>query len=549
MRIRIWCQTSWVACVLLSSGCAGSDPDPAEQNVVAVPGDTSRIEPPTGLSLQPVVLPDFSVMAESVREQMHVQLALVRSAIEDGSQSSAALGVAYGDMGNLLLAASFFEAAGTCYGNAQILLPDDRRWPYYLGHVYRNTGPIDAAATAFERALELAPNDVATLVWLGDIYLDQGLVEAAEPLFSQALAIRPASAAARFGAGRVALTNGDSAQAVQDFEAALAFRPQASTIHVPLAMAYRNLGDLDRAETHLDQRGDVEVSPRDPLMQEVGSLLESAEAYNVRGGQAMDVDNWADAATWFRRGLELAPTDPSLHHRLGTALYQLADEAGAEAAFEAAIRADSGYVGARYSLGVLRAAAGRHQEAIDHFSVALEHDPVNIQARAQLAGVLGRSGRPSEALAEYDRVLEMDPAHQDAAFGYAMTLVRLERYADARTRLSADSERYPDHPLFTHALARLLSAAPDDQVRDASLAQQLIERLLEQQQTIELGETTAMMLAELGEYGQAVAVQRDVLVAAQQAGLVDVTARLEVNLARYERGEPCRIPWTPEELP
>ena len=130
MRIRIWCQTSWVACALLSSGCAGSDPDPAEQNVVVVPGDTSRIEPPTGRDLQPVLLPDFSVMAESVREQMHVQLALVRSAIEDGSQSSATLGVAYGDMGNLLLAASFFEAAGICYGNAQTLLPDDRRWPY-----------------------------------------------------------------------------------------------------------------------------------------------------------------------------------------------------------------------------------------------------------------------------------------------------------------------------------------------------------------------------------------------------------------------------------
>lgn len=548
MRIRILYHTSWVACALLSGGCVGSDPDSAE-SVVAVPSDTSRVEPPTSRNLQPVALPDFSVMAESVREQMHVQLALLRSAIEDGSQSSAALGVAYGDMGNLFLAASFFQAAGTCYGNAQTLLPDDRRWPYYLGHVYRNTGPIDEAATAFERALELAPNDVATLVWLGDIYLDQGLVEAAEPLFSQALAIRPASAAARFGAGRVALANGDSAQAVQEFEAALAFHPQASTIHVPLAMAYRNLGDLDRAETHLDQRGDVEVTPRDPLMQEVGSLLESAEAYNVRGGQALDVGNWTDAATWFRRGLELAPTDPSLHHRLGTALYQLADETGAEAAFEEAIRADPGHVGARYSLGVLRAAAGRHQEAIEHFSTALEHDPVNIQARAQLAGVLGRSGRPAEALAEYERVLEMDPTHQDAAFGYSMTLVRLERYEEARTRLSADSERYPDHPLFTHALARLLSAAPDDQVRDANLAQQLIERLLEQQQSIELGETTAMMLAELGEYGQAAAVQRDVIAAAQQAGLAAVVARLEVNLVRYERGEPCRVPWTPEELP
>jgi len=536
------------ACALLGGGCAGAESDQTEP-VTTSPSDTSVAEPPPGQNLQPVVLPEFSVMAEPVRRQMQSQLERLSSAIGDPGASPVELGSAYGEMGKLLLAASFFDSAEICYRNAQVLLPEDRRWPYYLGHIYRAKGPIEEAAVSFELALELAPSDVATLVWLGDIYLDQGRAEAAGALFAEALAIRPGSAAALFGAGRVALAGGDDAAAARALEEALELSPQATTIHVPLAMAYRNLGEVERAQSHLEQRGDVEVSPRDPLMQEVGVLLQSAEAYNVRGGQALDVGNWTAAADLFRQGLELAPGDPSLRHRLGTVLFQLGDEEGAEEQFQRAIQASPEHAGAQYSLGVLRAANGRHDEAVTHFTTALEHDPVNIQARVQLAGVLGRSGRPNEALLEYERALEMDPSHQDAAFGYSMTLVRLQRYQEARDRLSVDTERYPEQGLFAHALARLLSAAPDDRVRDGERASQLVERLLDQQQTLELGETTAMMLAELGEYAQAAAVQRDVLAAAEQAGLADVARRLEVNLELYDRGEPCRTPWTDQELP
>ena len=539
------------ACALLSGGCGGAEPDPTVRSPTTTPAatDASVVAPPPGRNLQPVVLPAFSVMTEPVRRQMESRFERLSSTIGDAGATPSELGSAYGEMGKLLLAASFFDAAEACYLNAQALVPEDRRWPYYLGHVYRAKGPIEEAASSFERARELAPSDVATLVWLGDVHLDQGRPAEAGPLFAEALALRPGSAAARFGAGRVALASGDDDAAVRELEEALALNPQATAVYVPLAMAYRNLGDIVRAESHLEQRGDVEVNPRDPLMLEIGRLLQSPEAFNVRGGQALDVGNWTAAADLFRQGLELAPNDPSLHHRLGTALFQLGDEPGAEKQFERAIQASPEHVGAQYSLGVLMAAHGRHEEAITHFSTALEHDPVNIQARVQLAGSLGRSGRPADALVEYARALEMDPSHQDAAFGYSMALVRLQRYAEARDRLALDVERNPGQALFTHALARLLSAAPDDQVRDGNRARQLVDALLEQQQTLELGETVAMMLAELGDYGQASAVQRDLLAAAEQAGLPNVVRRLEVNLQRYERGEPCRTPWTDEELP
>ena len=109
--------------------------------------------------------------------------------------------------------------------------------------------------------------------------------------------------------------------------------------------------------------------------------------------------------------------------------------------------------------------------------------------------------------------------------------------------------RFPDQPVFAHALARLLAAAPDARVRDGARARAITEALLATEQSLDLGETIAMTLAELGEFAQAVAVQRDGLAAAEQAGLDDVVTRMAVNLRRYERGEPCRTPWTAGELP
>ena len=58
-----------------------------------------------------------------------------------------------------------------------------------------------------------------------------------------------------------------------------------------------------------------------------------------------------------------------------------------------------------------------------------------------------------------------------------------------------------------------------------------------------------MTLAELGEYEQAAAVQRDLIAAAEKAGLRDVVRHMAGNLRLYERRQPCRTPFTDDELP
>jgi len=130
-----------------------------------------------------------------------------------------------------------------------------------------------------------------------------------------------------------------------------------------------------------------------------------------------------------------------------------------------------------------------------------------------------------------------------------MTLVRLRRYQEARDRLVEGMKAHPDQPLFSHALARLLAAAPDDRVRDGRRAMKLADELLKQQQSIELAETVAMALAELGQYKQAVDVQRDVMTAAERAGLREVVQHMTENLRLYERAQPCRTPFATDEMP
>ena len=513
------------------------------------PSSATLVNPPKGLGLEPVPVPDFSGMEVAVRDQLRARYSALDEAIEHHGTTSAPLSNAYGELGELLMATSYFDAAEAAYLNAQTLAPGDSRWPYYLGHLYKVRGPLTKSVAAFERALRQRPNDVATLVWLGEVDLAQGRPDAAQPLFDSAVRLDASSAAAHFGAGRVALAKRDYPEAISHLERALALDPRATATQYHLGMAYRGRGDLAKAEAHLAEKGTIELLPVDPLMRALDDLLQSAEAFNVRGGRELEAGNWVAAAEDFRKGLALNPSDPSLRHRLGTALYQMGDKAGAIEQFREVIRSSPDFAKAYFSLGVVMEAEGRHQEAIESFSNAVQRDAGYLQARLQLARALARNGSPERGLAEYRRALERDPALKDAVFGYTMTLVRLKRYREARNRLVSAMKTYPDEKMLSYVLARLLAAAPDPEIRDGARAKTLVDTLLKTERSVDVGATAAMALAELGDYTQAAALQREVIAAAEGAGLHDIVRHLTDNLTLYEHRRPCRIPFTDDELP
>ena len=501
-----------------------------------------------GSALEPVELPDLSRVSDSVRAQVEARWRPVADLQATGSAVGAAAET-YGAFGMVLMAAEFPNAALPAFRNARALAGSDVRWPYYLAHLHRDAGALDDAAEAFEAARRLQPDDMAVLVWLGDVRLAQGDAAAAGLLFERALSVYPDSLSARFGLARAALMREEFAAAARGLEEILKLEPSATAAHYPLGQAYLRLGETDRAQEHLRQREAADIRPADPLMAALDGLLESAQAYETRGIEALNREDWEGAATAFRRGLEIDPADAELRHRLGTALYLQGDLATARAELERAAAEAPELPQAHYSLGVLLQEAGRHREAAERFAAALRARSSYAEARLGLAHSLRRSGDPEGALAEYRQVSRMNPDLVEAAFGEAMALVVLHRWGAARGRLEQVAEAHPGDIGLSHALARLLAAAPDEHVRDGERALALVDRLASQGRTLELGETLAMALAEVGAFDRAAAVQRDLVTGAGRAGLPDVIPRLEANLRRYERGEASRMPWPDGEVP
>jgi tetratricopeptide (TPR) repeat protein len=280
----------------------------------------------------------------------------------------------------------------------------------------------------------------------------------------------------------------------------------------------------------------------------LGSVLESAMAYQSRGIVALERGDWQVATEYFRKGLELEPGSASMHHRLGTALYMAGDVAGATEQFQHALLLTPTFARAHYSLGVLAASSGNYADAIDRFTKAVRSEPDYSEARLALADTLRGTGRLLDALAHYEQIVSVDSRVADAKLGLAITLIRLKRYAPARDHLVDGTTRFPGYTAFSLALARILAAVPDTGVRDGKRAMDELGKLANEPRSIELTETAAMVLAELGRFAEAVSRQKEAIDAALGSGEGELARRMSENLRLYESGRPCRTPWREGEL-
>jgi tetratricopeptide (TPR) repeat protein len=503
-------------------------------------------------------LPDLSRVDPGVQAQVRGRYETLTRALADRVEAPE-LASAFGQYGMVLQAAEFYDVAEPTYLSAQKLAPDEIRWPYYLASLYKSRGETDKAEASYKRVLELRPDDLPTLIWLGRLHLDQGRPEAAEPLFAKASALAPRTVAVLAGLGRVAVAKRDYSQAVKYLEDALAIDPEAESLHAPLAAAYRGLGDLEKAQPHLRQWRNRDIFVPDPLQQDMDLLLESGLSYELRGVRAFEVRDWKSAAGFFRKGIELSHENTqlsrSLHHKLGTALYLDGDISGAREQFEDVVRhappgaLDESSAKANYSLGVLLASKGELQPAIQHLLAAIQYQPNYVEAHMAVADVLRRSGRGEAALPHYRDAIAINPRQTVARLGYAMALVQMRRYREARDWLDESVRLFGDRTDLKIALARLLAASPDDRARDGARALQMAQQMFDAgEKSTSLGETIAMALAEQGNFAQAISIQRDIIAAAQRAGLTTTVQRMTANLALYERRQPCRTPWIEDDL-
>lgn len=505
--------------------------------------DNSRFTP------VPIPYPELNKMEASVRGQLESARSELQLVIETVGISKARLAEAYGQLGKLYQAYELSDAAAACFLNARALDPRRFAWPYYLGYVYETEADHGKAATHFENALRIQPDNLTALLKLAQANLDLNSLESAKALFERALVIDKSSAAALAGLGKVALYKRDFSEAVQKLKAALALQPEASSIRYPLALAYRGLGELTEAEANLQKKGKGEPKVSDPLVDELRRLRRGNPELWGRGTEAMNGNRFRDAVEAFRQLVALDPNDPDSRMYLGIALARSGHGNEAMEQFSEALRLSPGHAGAHYNLGLLLVQGGLEQQVIGHFRAAVESNPELRDAHFQLANFLMRSGHYSEAISEYRTVIEMDPRNGFCRLMEAMALIRLKKYSTAKAQLQAGLAALPGDVDIESALARLLAACPDPEVRDGSRALELAERAYRARQNADLeqGETVAMALAAIGRYPKAAQLQSYLIAEAERSGRHDLLSALHENLVLYQHGKPCSKPWRDDD--
>jgi tetratricopeptide (TPR) repeat protein len=499
-------------------------------------------------SLEPVPDPDLSGMEDVVLEQLRDARSELMALTQRPGVTANALAPAYGNIGMLYQTYGLQEAAKVCYSNAGTLAPREFKWQYYLGYLFRTTGELQKALVCFQNAMEIRPDEVV-LLRLAEVNLDLNRTEAAKPLFDRVLASNNSSAAAMLGLGKIALRDHDFAKAVEYCAQSLAIQPQASSIHYSLAMAYRGLGNLSEAQAHLVKQGPNAPVVLDPLLDDLAKLKKGKADIVMRASQAMDEGRFSEGVEAYRKIVAITPKDPNARTYLAVALARAGDVQEAIEQLSEALRIAPDDAQAHYCLGVVLLAVGSEQTAIEHLRAAVKSDPGLKEGHFELANLLMRARHYDEAAREYAKVVKIEPGNRFARIMAAMAFVRMKNYSEALAQLERAHHVLPDDFDVASALARLLAASPETSVRDAARALPLIQEVIKAQGSMDAdqGQTLAMALAETGQFAKAAGLQRLLLTNLENSQDSELVTSLRDNLALYERGQACRLPWRDDD--
>jgi tetratricopeptide (TPR) repeat protein len=479
---------------------------------------------------------------------MQVAIGQARTALadllRDPQTSDDQLAEAYGRLGALYLLVEVEAVADACLRNAATLQPTVFRWPYYAGYLGLLAGRLDAAIADLETARALDPDYAPLDLRLGKALLESGRLDAAKVALERVADTPGLVAAANFYLGQIANLQRRHADAVVALERSLQADPVPSGVGFQLAQAYRALGDRERAKAYLAAFDAGSPAAQDPLIAE----LEAATGRSLPAFQeAMHATRrgyYRLAAERFAEGLDVDPDNAAARVSYARTLFLSGAKPEAKQELVKALEQDPGQTLARFLLGVLQEAQGELEAAEDAYRGTLDAEPGHPGAAFYLANLDLRAGRFRDAASGYRVVLAsrdpVDPA-------YLLELIAMSRSGTAERemfeRVDARLGQRPDDRMLAYALARLLAAAKDPDLRDPARSLKLAQELVGQQPIPPYLRALALAHMATGDAEQAIETLQPLVAFAAWSLPPGERAVLMDEVEAYGEGRVPNDPW------
>jgi tetratricopeptide (TPR) repeat protein len=485
--------------------------------------------------------PDLDELKPEVRDALRPAVEYFRG--QRAKLQGSNLGVAYGRMGINYLAHQQQEAAGACFRNANSLDPQNPRWPYLLAVHYEETGFLDNSVESYRAALQLDPAYLPGYIRLGRVFMELNRFDEAEAAFMVVVRADENNAAALTGLGRVAFQRQQYKEAINYFEKAMSIEPEADVLHYRLGMAYRALGEAERAREELAQAGERRPVIVDPLLGIVHSHIRGAQHYLRRAAAAESEGDLQAAIGFYKVAVSVAPFDINALLRLGQLQAFSAEPEQALESFSRVLGLEPGNAIANYFFGTLLEQRGEDAEARIYYERALETEPGLLEPRFQLANSLMRAGEYQDAAGNYAQIAQSQQENAELIYRLGMAWLAAGQCEDAVPVLLAAYRLAQRSPRVTTAATRALSTCSnvtDDQKKQALAAAQA---MYAENPAMETAETLAMAAAANGKYQDAVDFQAQAIFEGLKQHQQSRLEWMQNAMAHYRNGEPAPRPW------
>jgi tetratricopeptide (TPR) repeat protein len=235
------------------------------------------------------------------------------------------------------------------------------------------------------------------------------------------------------------------------------------------------------------------------------------------GTSLMDRGQLDDALSYFQRALAVRSRSEHSHYNLSLALIH-------------------------DSVGNVLARKGRLLDAVAHFRQAIEFRPDYPDAHYNLGTLLFQSRDLDGAIAEWRITLSLHPNDPGTNANLGNALVQKGLLREAATHYEVALQSEPDSPVALNNLAWLLSAGPDDSLRNGARAVELARNLnrVSKQNNPFFIRTLAAAYAEAGQFDLAIETAQGASELANAQGQHSLATQIQDETDLYRQHLPFR---------